>query len=440
MTTLKLIDTARSERKERVLLIGVEYPHQNRWEVQDHLDELKLLAETAKAEVVDQLVVKRTKTTPAHYIGKGKVEELGEIMSERDIDTLIFDDDLTAVQQRNIERIVDHKAIDRTELILDIFAQRAGTREAKLQIELAQLKYLSTRLTRMWTHLSKQFGGIGTKGPGETQLEVDRRKLRERIHTLVREIKVVRKSRAAQRKSRKRNNFYTAVLVGYTNAGKSTLINALSGTHVHVSRKLFSTLDPTTRKISLSGKHRLLVSDTVGFIRKLPHNLVESFMATLEEVLEADMLIHVLDVSDPQMEIRAEAVYNVLEEIGCHDKAIITALNKIDKLDGEPAIERYTRTYPRCVFISAKNGEGFEGLLHEIEAVFHEDFSTYTLCIPQKDSRSISTLHREGNVLRKAYADNRVLLEAELSSRLAAKLTRYIQTFTREEVELLSQS
>jgi GTP-binding protein HflX len=434
---LELIETAKAQRKERVLLVGVCFSQDGEWDVEDHLDELRRLAETAKADVVDQLIVRRRGPSVSHYIGKGKVEEIGELMVKRDVDTLIFDDDLTAAQQRNIEERIQHKVIDRTELILDIFAQRAKTREAKIQIELAQLKYLLSRLTRMWTHLSKQYGGIGTKGPGETQLEVDRRKLRERIHTLGREVRDVRKSRATQRKSRRRNNFHTAVLVGYTNAGKSTLINALSGANVAASRKLFSTLDPTTRRIPLPGKHKLLVSDTVGFIRKLPHHLVESFMATLEEVVEADILIHVLDVSDEHFEERAEAVYNVLEEIGYHDKPIITALNKVDRLEGSLTIERYDAKYPHCVAISAKNGEGFDELFREIDSVFDEEFSTHILSIPQKDSRSVSALYREGNIIRKAYVDNRVILEAELSARLVARFQRYIHSPNEEEMGLL---
>ena len=434
---MELIETSKAQRKERVLLVGVELPQTTAWEVEDHLDELRLLAESAQAEVVDQLIVRRKARSPAYYIGKGKVDELGELMKTLDVDTAIFDDELAPAQQRNLEEKIERKIIDRTELILDIFTQRAKTREAKIQIELAQLSYLLPRLTRMWTHLSKQFGGIGTKGPGETQLEVDRRRLRERINTLNREIKDVRKSRTTQRKSRKRHAFHTAVLIGYTNAGKSTLLNALSGTEVEVSRKLFSTLDPTTRKIPLSGKHKLLISDTVGFIRKLPHHLVESFMATLEEIVEADILIHVLDISDSLVEDRAKAVYNVLEEIGFHDKPIITALNKVDKLSGNFVLERYQKTHPRCVAISAKCGQGFDDLLKAIESVFDDDLSKYTLSIPQRDSRSISILYAEGNVLKKAYANNRVLLEAEINAYLAAQLRRYIHPLTKEEVELL---
>ena len=437
---MELIETAKSQRKERVLLVGVQFPHSNAWEVEDHLHELRLLAESAGAEVVDQLIVKREAPNPALYIGKGKSEEIAAFMEENDVDTAILDDELNPAQQRNLDEVTQRKVIDRTELIMGIFAQRAKTKEAKIQIELAQLQYLLPRLTRMWTHLSKQFGGIGTKGPGETQLEVDRRRIREKIHALSREIKEVRKHRATQRKLRKRQHFVTAALVGYTNAGKSTLLNALSGTHVSVSRRLFSTLDPTTRKISLTGKHKLLVSDTVGFIRKLPHHLVDAFMATLEEVIEADVLIHVLDVSDPLFEERARAVYNVLEEIGYHDKPIVTALNKVDKLDGNFVIERYQKQHPRCVAISAKNGEGFERLLDEIENALSGDMAIYTLRIPQRDSRSISVLHEEGTVLRKAYVDNRVVIEAELSEYLASQMSRYIQDLTDREAALLQES
>lgn len=434
---MDLIETEKIQRKERVLLIGVQFDHSKPWEVEDHLAELHLLSESAKAEVIDRLIVKRHTPTPAYYVGRGKVEEIREITLSKDIDTIIFDDDLTAAQQRNLEKLIEKKVIDRTELILDIFAKRAKTKEARIQIELAQIKYLLTRLTRMWTHLSKQYGGIGTKGPGETQLETDKRVLKKRMQILNREIKEVRKTRATQRKARKRHNVQTAVLVGYTNAGKSTLLNALTESDVEVSRKLFSTLDPTTRKVMLSGKRELLISDTVGFIRKLPHSLVESFMATLEEILEADILIHVLDISDPFADERARAVNNVLEEIGFQNKPVITALNKADLVPDKLIIERYQNNHPNCVIISAMRKQGLDELIDMIENVLTENISTVTLSIPQKDSNAISIIYDEGNVLRKAYFDNKVLLEAELDLRTASKLERYIHTLTDNERILL---
>jgi GTPase len=434
---LELIETEKSQRKEKVILVGVQFHQAKAWEVEDHLAELRLLAESAKAEVVEQIIVRRDAPTPALYIGKGKVEDLHEMVLSLDADTIIFDDDLSAAQQRNLEKAIEKKVIDRTELILDIFAQRAKTKEARIQIELAQIKYLLTRLTRMWTHLSKQYGGIGTKGPGETQLETDKRVLKKRIQMLNREIKEVRKTRATQRKARKRHNLRMAVLVGYTNAGKSTLLNALSDAGIEVSRKLFSTLDPTTRKIPLSGKRELLVSDTVGFIRKLPHNLVEAFMATLEEILEADVLIHVLDISDPLVEERAHAVYNVLEEIGFRDKPIITALNKVDLLPDRVVIERYQSSHPNCVVISAMCKQGLDNLIGTIESVFSQRCSIYILSIPQKDSHAISTIYETGNVLRKAYSDNRILMEAELDTEMAAKMERYIHILNKDEEALL---
>ena len=434
---MELIETEKMQRRERVLLVGVQFHQTKAWEVEDHLEELHLLAESAKADVVDKMIVRRDIATPAYYIGRGKVEEIREITLLRDIDTVIFDDDLTAAQQRNLEKIIEKKVIYRTELILDIFAQRAKTKEARIQIELAQIKYLLTRLTRMWTHLSKQYGGIGTKGPGETQLETDKRVLKKRMQMLTKEIKEIRKSRATQRKARKRRNLRTAVLVGYTNAGKSTLLNALSDAGVEVSCKLFSTLDPTTRKIMLSGKRELLVSDTVGFIRKLPHNLVESFMATFEEIVEADILIHVLDISDPLFDERADSVYNVLEEIGFHDKPIITVLNKVDLIPDKLVIERYRKSHPNCVAISAKQGQGLDLLIAMIETVFSYGESVYTLSIPQKDAHAISTAYEAGNVLKKAFFDNRILMEVEMNSETAAKLGRYIHTLNREEKKLL---
>ena len=422
---MELIETT-TEKRERATLVGLHSLHNTRWEVEDHLGELKQLAETAGAEVVYQEIVKREKPTAAYFIGKGKVEEIKMVCESEEADLVIFDDDLSPAQQRNLELIIEQKIIDRTELIMDIFAQRAKTKEAKLQVELAQLQYLLPRLTRRWTHLSKQLGGIGTRGPGETQLEVDRRRVREKIYRLNVEIKEVRQHRKTQRKGRKREDFHTAVIIGYTNAGKSTLFNSLTGASVAVEDKLFATLDPATKKIVLPNNQKVLISDTVGFIRKLPHHLVESFMATLEEVIEADLLVHILDISHPQAEEQSDAVYAVLEELHSKDKPIVTALNKIDKIQSRAVVERYKNSHPYSVAISALKKIGFDDLCKTMEKVFADELNLFKLRIPQRESRLISRIYSEGRILAKRYENNSVFLEAELPIRLAATVRKFI--------------
>jgi len=424
---LELTETERDGRRERALLVGVQLDGTLRSEVDDHLGELAELARTAGADVVQQEVVRRNKPTPAFYIGRGRVEGLRGLCQETQADLVIFDDDLSPAQQRNIEGIINRKVIDRTELILDIFAQRARTREAKLQIELAQLWHLLPRLTRRWTHLSRQPGEIGTRGPGETQLEVDRRRVKERIHRLNIETQAVRTHRATQRKARRRGFFKTASLIGYTNAGKSTLLNALTTAEVSVEEKLFTTLDPTTRKLLLPNNQVLFLSDTVGFIRKLPHHLIDSFRATFEEVTEADLLIHVLDVSDPQADERSKSVYEVLRQIGFKDKPIITALNKIDRLKNLAPVERLARTHPNCVAISAKEGTGLGELVRQLEACLADLLVFVRLRVPQSQSRLISRIHAEGNVVSKEYEGNDVILCAEVPAKLAAVATGFLE-------------
>jgi GTP-binding protein HflX len=412
---------------ERAVLVGVELDGARRAEVDDHLGELAQLARTAGADVVHQQVFRRDKPTPAHYVGKGHVERLRQLCRESRADLVIFDDDLSPAQQRNVEGVVQKKVIDRTEIILDIFAQRARTKEAKLQIELAQLWHLLPRLTRRWTHLSRQPGEIGTRGPGETQLEVDRRRVKERIHRLNLEIKAVRTHRATQRKARKKGLGQTASLIGYTNAGKSTLLNALTQAGVTVEDKLFTTLDPTTRKLLLPNHQVVFLSDTVGFIRKLPHQLIDSFRATFEEVTEADLLIHVLDVSDPQADERSQNVYEVLREIGCAEKPTITVLNKIDRLKGPSPVERFRRSHLNCVPMSAKQRVGLDEFVRQLERLLAELLVMVHLRIPQSESRFVSRIHAEGNVISKEYEGNDVLLWAELPAKLAATVRDFVE-------------
>src|SRR5436305_7660838 len=292
-----MIEIRRQGKQEKALLIGLEKEGVSKWDLRDSLDELRELASSAGAEVVDTVTQKLSKPTAPYYIGKGKAELIKESFQDQEVTSVIFDNELSPAQGRNLETLLNRKVLARTQLILDIFAQRARSREGRLQIELAQLQYLLPRLTRMWTHLSRQSGGIGTRGPGETQLEVDRRRVQERIARLERELEAVRKHRSVQRQGRKRNQWPVAGVGGDTNAGKSTLLNLMTGADVLAVDKLFATLDPTTRSFTLPNKQRVLLTDTVGFLRKLPHTLIESFKATLEEVNEADLLIHVADLS-----------------------------------------------------------------------------------------------------------------------------------------------
>src|SRR5213082_2752683 len=328
-----MIETRPKKTHERALLIGLEKQGVSKWDLQDSLEELAELANSAGAEVVDTVTQKLQKPTAPYYIGKGKAEEIKVSLLEREVTSVIFDDELSPAQGRNLEILLARKVLDRTQLILDIFAQRARSREGRLQIELAQLQYLLPRLTRMWHHLSRQTGGIGTRGPGETQLEVDRRRVQDRIARLERELEGVRKVRNVQRQGRKRHQWPVAAVVGYTNAGKSTLLNLMTGADVLAVDKLFATLDPTTRSFTLPNKQRVLLTDTVGFLRNLPHTLIESFKATLEEVSEADLLIHVVDLSHPRVDEQMAAVDSVVKELDAFGKQTLIVFNKIDLME-----------------------------------------------------------------------------------------------------------
>src|SRR4051794_716511 len=327
-----MIETRPQKTQERALLIGLEKAGVSKWDLRDSLEELRELASSAGAKVVDTVTQKLPRPTAPYYIGRGKAESIKESCQDQQVTSVIFDDELSPAQGRNLENLFARKVLDRTQLILDIFAQRARSREGRLQIELAQLQYLLPRLTGMWEHLSRQTGGIGMRGPGETQLEVDRRRVQERIARLERELESVRKTRAVQREGRKRHQWPVASVIGYTNAGKSTLLNLLTGADVVAENKLFATLDPTTRSFVLPNKQRMLLTDTVGFLRKLPHTLIESFKATLEEVHEADLLIHVADLSHPRVDDQIEAVESVIKELNAHGKQTVIVFNKIDRL------------------------------------------------------------------------------------------------------------
>jgi len=371
-------------------------------------------------------MVKIDKPNPASYIGVGKAQELAVLCAHERANIVIFDDNLAPAQVKNLEDAIGVKVVDRTELILDIFAQRAQTREGKLQIEMAQLSYLFPRLTGRWTHLSRQDGGIGTRGPGETQLEVDRRRVRERLTRLGKELAAVMKQRAQQRKKRKRSEIPTISIVGYTNAGKSTLMNALTGTDVYVADKLFATLDPTTRKFTLASGKEFYLSDTVGFIKKLPHQLVDSFKATLEEVVDADMLLLVIDISHEKAFEQKQAVDVVLQEIGAGDKPVIHVINKIDLVGNWAVIDRFMKDYPESVPISAQTGEGIVDLLRKIDQHIPEDDHYTVLAIPDSASHLFPVVYKAAQVVDVRYRNGKTHMKVTFSSGMPRELRKYL--------------
>jgi GTP-binding protein HflX len=422
-----MIETRPKKTQERALLIGLEKRGVSKWDLQDSLEELAELANSAGAEVVDTVTQKLQKPTAPYYIGKGKAEEIKDSFLEREVTSVIFDDELSPAQGRNLENLLARKVLDRTQLILDIFAQRARSREGRLQIELAQLQYLLPRLTRMWDHLSRQTGGIGTRGPGETQLEVDRRRVQERIARLERELEAVRKTRAVQRQGRKRHQWPVASVVGYTNAGKSTLLNLLTGADVVAENRLFATLDPTTRSFVLPNKQRVLLTDTVGFLRKLPHTLIESFKATLEEVSEADLLIHIVDLSHPRVDDQMEAVEGVIKELDAFGKQTVIVFNKIDNLKNRELADTYTERFPGSVAISARTGEGVNKLVQALQDALSAWRLRSRFRIPASESAMIAEIHRVGHVLELRYEGEGALIVAHVPPELAQKLERYAE-------------
>ncbi|MCS7048762.1 MAG: GTPase HflX [Verrucomicrobiae bacterium] len=413
---------------ERALLVGLERPGHDRWAEQDSLAELRELAESAGVEVLDVVIQKRAVPCAPTFIGTGKAEELAERCRRLGANMVIFDDDLTPAQGRNLGEILgpNIKVIDRTELILDIFAQRARTREGKIQVELAQMQYMLPRLTGLWTHLSRQRGGVGCRGPGETQLEVDRRRVQEKITRLQRQLLEVRQNRRIERSGRQRLHWPVVSLVGYTNSGKSTLMNALTGAGVLAEDKLFATLDPTTRRLRLPNNQNVLLTDTVGFIRKLPHHLVESFNATLEEVVEADLLLHVVDVSHPQAHEHIKAVEHVLHDIGAGRKPTVLALNKIDRLTDEVILNRFHRDHPTAVPISARYGTNLDQLLEELVLRLRDWRVDVELHIPHDRARTISLVYQSGYVRSRRLENGAVILEAQIPKMLAGELAPFI--------------
>lgn len=400
---------------ERAILIGMEWGRNDSlWTVDDSLEELKQLADTAGATVIKKFIQKRPKPDPAFFIGRGKVQELALYAQQENIDLCIFDDELSPAQQRNIESVMGIRILDRTALILDIFAQRARTNEGKLQVELAQLQYTLPRIMGKGLMLSRLGGGIGTRGPGETKLEVDRRRIRDRIAFIKDQIEKVKAVRSLHRSKRKKNNVFEVSLVGYTNAGKSTLLNTLTNSDIYAKDQLFATLDPTTRQLTLPNKQEIIITDTVGFIQRLPHQLIAAFRSTLEVVTEADLLVHVIDVSHELYKEQAAAVHEVLKEIGAETKPVITVYNKIDKLPPDSKLTDRLALEEDTVCISAAKKLNLETLQQMIESHLKSKAVEVTLCIPYAETAKAAQLHETANVLEQEYTENGTVMKVIL--------------------------
>ncbi len=421
--------TSLAQAQERAVLVGMEYNGMLNtlgWTIEDSVEELKQLADTAGAQVVARFLQKRPKPDPAFFIGKGKVQELALFVQQENVDLCIFDDELSPAQQRNIEQAMGIRVLDRTALILDIFAQRARTNEGKLQVELAQLQYNLPRIMGKGLSLSRLGGGIGTRGPGETKLEVDRRRIRDRIAYIKECIGKVKSVRTLHRASRNKASVPTVSLVGYTNAGKSTLLNTLTNSDIYAKDQLFATLDPTTRQLDLPDKQQAILTDTVGFIQRLPHQLVAAFQSTLEEVIEADVLLHVIDVSHELYKEQSNAVYHVLEQIGAKDKTIITVYNKIDKLPEDSALPARLAQEENSVCISAKAGLNLDKLLEMIaENLKLKAVEDYFL-IPYSESAVAAKLHSVGTVLEQEYLAEGTQLKVRLDANQLDEFEKYL--------------
>lgn len=406
------------EDTERLILVGVSLPGQE--DTDRSLDELSELAATAGAKTVGRVIQGRDQIHPGTYVGKGKIEEIKDLLWELDATGILCDDELSPVQMKNLQDELDVKVMDRTLVILDIFAARASTSEGKIQVELAQLKYRQTRLTGFGTALSRLGGGIGTRGPGEKKLEMDRRLIKSRIAQLNRELKDVKRHREVTRENRSRSRIPVAAIVGYTNAGKSTLLNTLTGADILAEDKLFATLDPTTRNLRLLSGQEILLTDTVGFIRKLPHHLIEAFRSTLEEAKYADMILHVVDVSNPQMDEQMYTVYETLQNLGVKDKPVITVFNKQDRLSEEQIIRDFKADY--TVKISAKTKAGIEELESTIEAVLREQKIELSGLYDYKDAAKIQLIRKYGELSEEEYREDGIFVRAYVPADLYDKV------------------
>ena len=417
-----------ADRSQRAFLVGVQQEGLGRAEAEEHLDELASLVDTMGAEAVGRELARIGRPQPHFYLGSGKAEQIRQHAIDAGADVLVFDIDLSPSQQRNWEKFTELAVIDRQEVILDIFAGRARTREARLQVGLARMQYSLPRLRRAWSHLERQRGGAGLRGgPGELQLEVDRRVVTDRIARLKRELAEVRKQRRVQRQARQARPIPVAAIVGYTNAGKSSLLRALTGADVFIEDKLFATLDPTTRRIELPNRQPLLLTDTVGFIRKLPHDLVEAFKATLEEARIADFLVHVLDVSHPRMAEHYRVTGEVLEELGAAGKPTIVALNKIDR-DHDPAVVAAMARRERLSFpVSTHTGRGLDLLTEAMARHFVLPMRRYSLLIPHDRFDMVDLVHREGEVLTQSHEADGVRIEADIPVRFRDRFEPFIR-------------
>lgn len=412
--------------EETALLVGVQQGATKAWEVADSVDELSLLCTTAGARVVERVICRLGRRHPGLFIGKGKAEEIAETVRGQGISTVVFDDELSPAQGRNLEKIIGTKVIDRTQVILDIFAQHARTREGRMQIELAQLDYLLPRLRRMWTHLERQKGGIGMHGPGEKQLELDRRRILERMVRFRHDLEKVESHRAEQRRGRRRHGWALISIVGYTNAGKSTLLNSLTGAQVLAYDKLFATLDPTTRQLKLPNHQQALITDTVGFIRKLPHGLVEAFKATLEEVVQADLLLHVVDASHPLVEQQVRAVEDVLRELGVADKPVLHVLNKIDLPAGAVRQQQLAGRFAHAVAVSGLRGTGLDQLRVALADLLRDRSRRVLLRVPQNEGRLLASIRTAGTIFAESYQGDLVVLDAAIPPRILGRCQAYV--------------
>lgn len=408
---------------ERALLVSIQLKtDKGHWRIEDISSELEELALSTSVEVVEHMLCICRNATANYLIGKGKVEEISLIANEEGVDTVIFGHDLSGTQQRNLEEAIGKKTIDRTQLILDIFSRRAKSPEGKMQVELAQLQYLLPRLTGKGIILSNLGGGIGTRGPGETKLEVDRRQIRKKIDKLKDDLKAFGLHRETLRKRRKSNNLPVAALVGYTSAGKSTLLNLLTKSAQITSEKLFTTLDPLSKSLRLSNGQNIIISDTVGFLHDLPHHLIEAFKGTLEEVNQADLLIHVLDADDKRLYQHNQAVQTVLEELGADDKPMLTALNKIDLIEERARLEVSKKDFPEAVFISAKTGENLEALISKIEGYFSGLMLSLKIIIPHTRMELVDFFYRMAKVNRIDYLQEGIKIDLTISRKLYKRI------------------
>ena len=412
---------------ERALLVGVYFDKKEADEAESLLDELRELVKTLGIGVVDQLLVRVPKSHARYLMGTGKTEEVIDVAKDMECDCIIFDNELTPAQQRAWEQDSNICVIDRQEVILDIFNVRAQTKEARLQVQLARMEYSLPRLARMWTHLDRQGGGVGARGEGEKQWETDRRLARKRIDRFKEQLKEVRKQRTTQRKERERMPLPHASIVGYTNAGKSTLLNRLTGSSVLAEDMLFATLDTTTRRIALPDGQPLLLTDTVGFIRRLPHRLVEAFKATLEEALLADFLIHLLDASDPEVMTTYTTTQEVLAELGADEKRKLLVFNKVDLIEDEAKRRELENHFPDACFISAGTGEGLEHLQNRMSSMLAERVQRLKLRIPQSRHDVVTRLHRDGKVISTDYEGQDVLLQAVIPKALQDLVAPFIE-------------